>query len=136
VDEAFIFCLILYQALLASTPPSSSSPPPTFSKVANLPVILTWYYSLTSTSFTFLRLYLSISNFCASHLLTVSAKLFQPRDNDQYYNQLLRKLLSFIMIILVVCFSMKRSPSVFVDVTMRENFLLWQSGFLMWHLLF
>jgi hypothetical protein len=64
----------------------SSEPP----KLQILFQILTWYSLLISTSFSFLRLYLSISNFCVAHLLTeFLPNYLQPQHSDPYHNQLL-----------------------------------------------
>ena len=52
-----------------------SSPSLTISKAANLFVISIWYSFLTSSSFSFLRLNLSSSNFYAACLLTVNLSL-------------------------------------------------------------
>jgi hypothetical protein len=56
----------------------SSSSTFKFSKDANLFVISIWYFFLTSSSFSFLRLNLSPSNFCAACLLTANLCLSLP----------------------------------------------------------
>jgi hypothetical protein len=61
-----LFSLIFSQALLMSLVSLK------FSKAANLFVSSIWYCFLTSSSFTFLRLNLSILNICAACLLTSS----------------------------------------------------------------
>ena len=58
--EVLIFSLMFSQALFMS---SSSF---TFSKAANLFVISIWYCFLTPSSFSYLRLNISQSNFCAA----------------------------------------------------------------------
>ena len=75
LPEVLMFSLMFSQALFMS---SSSL---TFSKAANLFVISIWYYFLTSSTFSFLRLNLSPSNLCASCLLTakVYLRMFQCR---------------------------------------------------------
>jgi len=50
-------------------------PMPKFFKPTNLSEVLTWYSSITFTSFRFLNLNVSISKFSVSHLLTNSLSL-------------------------------------------------------------
>ena len=62
-----------------------------FSTAANLFEISVWYYFLTSSSFSFLRLNLSTSKFCDACLLTANLSLtLQPPDSDRYHRQLNR----------------------------------------------
>ena len=60
--KVLIFSLMISQALFMSSSTSK------FSKAANLFIISIWYFSLTSSSFSFLRLNPSPSNFCAAFL--------------------------------------------------------------------
>ena len=69
-----------------------SPPPPKFSRAADIFDILTWHYSVTFTSFSFLRLSPCISHFCASRSLADSLSLsFQPPVviSITLYNQVL-----------------------------------------------
>jgi len=60
-----------------------------FSKAANLFVISIWYCLLTSSLFSFLKLNLSPSNFCAIvYLLPIFPKQLRPPDSYQYHSQL------------------------------------------------
>ena len=80
----FILSLLCSQVLFMS---SSSLK---FSKAENLFLIPFWYCFLTSSSFSFLRLNLSLSYFCFGCLITASLSLTcQPPNSDQYYSQLL-----------------------------------------------
>ena len=81
--KILIISLMFSHALFIS--PSSLM----FPNAANLFVISIWYCFLTSRSFSFLRLNLSSSSFCAACLLTANLSLnLQPPDSDQYHNQL------------------------------------------------
>jgi hypothetical protein len=65
----FIFCLMFSQAMFMSSPSLK------FSKASSLFLISVWYCFLTSSSFNFLRLNHSPSNFCAISLITASLSL-------------------------------------------------------------
>ena len=67
--EFFIFSVMFSQALLAFSSPFK------FCKAANLFVISIWYFYLTPSSFSFLRLNLSPSNVCAACLRTANHSL-------------------------------------------------------------
>jgi hypothetical protein len=67
--DVSIFCLMFSQALFMSSLSLN------FSKAANLCEILTWYYFLTSSSVSYLRLNLSTSNFSFACLLTIDLSL-------------------------------------------------------------
>ena len=67
--EVLIFSLMFSQTLFTSSSTLE------FSKAANLFVISIWYFSLTSGSFSFLRLNLSPSNYCAACLCTANLSL-------------------------------------------------------------
>jgi len=78
---------VLLRTLLLSQTLFMSSLSCKFSKTTNMSE--TWYCSLTSSSFSFLRLNLSTSNFRAATLLTASLSLIlQPPDSDQHNSQL------------------------------------------------
>ena len=64
--EVLIFSLIFSQPLFMSSPSLK------FSKATNLFVISIWYRFQTSSSFSFLRLNLSTSHFCAASLLSLT----------------------------------------------------------------
>ena len=86
--EILIFSLMFSHALFTSLLSLK------FSKAANLFEILIWHCFLTSSSLSFLRLNLSMSNVCAARLLTASLPwLLQLPESDQYHSQLPWKIM-------------------------------------------
>ena len=67
--EVLIFSLMFSQSLFTHLISLK------FSKAANMFQILNWYWFITSSSLSFLRLNLSTSNFCAVCLLTANVSL-------------------------------------------------------------
>jgi hypothetical protein len=83
LDEVLIFSLMFSQTLFMS---SSSLK---FSKATNLFVNSIWYCFLTSSSFSFVRLNLFPSHYCATCLITANPSLtLQPPGSDQYQSRL------------------------------------------------
>ena len=83
--EVLIFSLMFSQALFMSSLSLK------FYKAADMFEISIWYCFLTSSSFSFLRLSLSPSNFYAACLLTGNLSLtLQPPDSDRYHGHLSR----------------------------------------------
>jgi len=81
--EVLMFFLMFSQVIFMS---SSSLK---FSKAAKLFLISICFSFLTSSSFSFLRLYLSPSNLYATSLLTANLSLnFATTNSDQYHSQL------------------------------------------------
>jgi len=78
--EVLIFSIMFYQALFMSSYTLM------FSKATKYFLIYIWYFVLTSSSFSFLRLYISSSNTCADSLFTSYLSLtFLSPDSDQYH---------------------------------------------------
>ena len=102
----------------------------TFSKAANLFEIIMWYCFLTCTSFSFLRLNLSTSNFSALvYLLPANLSLTFATTNSDWYHSSPES--SYIectrvpspicqyVIHLVVSYPLRRGPGAFMNVSAR-----------------
>jgi hypothetical protein len=132
--EIFIFSLIASHALLVS--PLSSK----FSRAENLFLNVTWYYYLTSPSFNFLRLNLSISILFTGRLFTTTRSLicnyqtmvsitFSPCEiSDIKYTWMPSPVYQNV-IILVVRLSIRRDIGVFMNAAIREDGGFWQLSF-------
>lgn len=94
-------------------------------KVANVFDVLTWYCSFTSTSFSFLRLNLSVSSFCAVHFLIDSLCLiFQPPDTGQYQSAPLKDQYDCV-------FSSQKKSTCIYEYLDMETLYSWQLDFWM-----